>query len=317
MHRYGYSLMSETKSPTDLVRDAVAAEEAGFDFLTISDHIHPWLESHGHSGFAWSTLGAIAHATERIQIATMVTCPILRYHPVIVAQAAGTIGVMSGGRFVLGLGAGERLNEHVVGLGWPAVDTRHEMLGEAVEIIQQLFEGGRVTYRGAHLDAEEAKVYDLPDDPIEIFVAAAGPEAAAVAAGARVGVCNTIPDAEVIDAFLGEGGEAQHTWAQVVSAWASTEERGRADAHEIFRFAAPGWKVQAELPDVANFEAATQTVRPEDLADAIPAGPDPAAHAATIGEFHDAGYRNVAIAYPGDDIDGFFRFWTEELRPTL
>lgn len=205
MNRYGYSLMCETKAPRQLIDEAVQAEEAGFDFVTISDHIHPWLHGHGHSGYAWSILGALAQATARVDLVTMVTCPTFRYHPVIVAQKAATMGVLSEGRFVLGLGAGERLNEHVTGAAWPSVDVRHERLAEAVEIIQMLHAGGYVTYRGQYFDAEDARVFDLPDQPVELFAAGSGPRSARVAAQARIGLCNTQPVADVVDSFVAAG----------------------------------------------------------------------------------------------------------------
>src|SRR3954452_7444852 len=172
MAAFGYTLYCEGNDPLSLVRQAVAAEEAGFDFLVISDHFHPWLPEQRHSGFAWSILGAVAQATSAIKLATMVTCPIIRYHPAIIAQAAATVAVLSDGRFTLGLGAGERLNEHVVGKGWPPVDVRHEMLREAVDIIRLLWQGGYQSFRGEHFQLEDARIFDLPDDPIEIAMAA-------------------------------------------------------------------------------------------------------------------------------------------------
>jgi G6PDH family F420-dependent oxidoreductase len=180
--KIGYKLFAEAFPPKELVAQAVRAEEAGFDFVEISDHYHPWLFSHDHSGFAWSVLGAIAARTERIELATGVTCPFLRYHPAIVAQAAATTAVLSDGRFTLGVGAGERLNEHVVGRGWPAASARHELLREALEIIRLQWSGGYQSYVGRHLTLEDARVFDLPDTPPRIAVAAGGSEAAQLAA---------------------------------------------------------------------------------------------------------------------------------------
>lgn len=314
---YGYSLMCEGTPPKDLVRQAVMAEEAGFDFVTISDHIHPWLTSQEHSGYAWSILGAVAQATSRVLLTPMVTCPIVRYHPVIVAQMAATMAILSDDRFVLGLGSGERLNEHVVGRGWPAVDVRHEMLAEAIEIIKRLWQGGYVTHRGRYLSAEDARVFDLPDRPIPFYVAAGGTRAATLAAEAGGGLCNTEPKPGPVEAFTQGGGDPADTWAQVVCSWDATVEGGLATAHESFRFAAGGWKVQAELPNPVNFDAATKNVRPEDLAESVPAGPDPQRHRQGIQQFRDAGYNHVAIAYPGEDVEGFLRFWGTELRPQL
>src|SRR5437764_2437345 len=182
MTDFGYTMMCEQSRPDQLVRDLQGAEQAGFDFSLISDHYAPWLESQGHSGYAWSILGAAAHATQRIGLMTYVTCPILRYHPAIVAQKAATVQILSGGRFRLGLGAGENLNEHVVGHGWPSVGIRHRMLGEAVDIIAALFEGdGPVNYRGEYFDVETAKLWDLPDERVPIGIAVSGPDSCALA----------------------------------------------------------------------------------------------------------------------------------------
>src|SRR5690348_18382192 len=168
-------MMCEQARPDQLVRDLVRAEECGFDFSVISDHYFPWLPSQGHSGYAWSILGAAAQATERIPLMTYVTCPTIRYHPAIVAQKAATVQILSGGRFRLGLGAGENLNEHVVGHGWPHVGRRHEMLVEAVDIISGLFDGGDFNYRGEHYAVETARLWDLPEQRVPIGLAVSGP----------------------------------------------------------------------------------------------------------------------------------------------
>jgi G6PDH family F420-dependent oxidoreductase len=317
MPRFGFTLYCEGNGPADLVRQAVLAEQAGFEFAAISDHYHPWLPDQEHSPFAWSVLGAVSHATERIELATMVTCPIVRYHPAIVAQMAATTAVLSGERFTLGLGAGERLNEHIVGRGWPPVDVRHDMLREAIEIMRRLWSGEYVTHRGAHFSVEDARVFDLPEAPIEIYVAAGGPRAAELAASVDAGVCATEPDAGVLEAYTGAGGGSERTWGQVVLAWAGDEDTGLAEAHAQFRFAAGGWKVQSELPNPVNFAAATQTLDPADLAEAIPAGPDPARHADAVRAYLDLGYERIAVAYPGGDPEGFMRFFQDEVRPLL
>lgn len=165
MTQYGYSLMCELYHPNDLLEQAVRAEEAGFDFLTISDHIHPWLYSHDHSPYAWSVLGALAVQTGRVELVSLVTCPTIRYHPVIVAQKAATVAAMSGGRFHLGLGGGENLNEHVVGRGWPPPRVRHEMLDEAIDIMRSLWAGGFHSHEGKHYSVDRARVFTLPDEP--------------------------------------------------------------------------------------------------------------------------------------------------------
>jgi G6PDH family F420-dependent oxidoreductase len=314
---FGYTLMCEQHDPRDLVRRAVRAEEAGFDFLVISDHFHPWLPSHHHSPFAWSVLGAVADRTERVELATMVTCPFVRYHPAIIAQAAATVAVMSDGRFTLGLGAGERLNEHVVGLGWPAADERHQMLLESIEVIQALWTGEFTSYRGEFVTVEDARIYDLPDRPPAIFVAAGGRDAAELAADLADGICATEPDADLVEAFTGAGGDPSATWSQIPLSWAPDADAALARAHDQFRFGVPGWKVMAELPDPVNFEAATGTVRPEDVAANVPSGPDAGAHLEGIRAYLDAGYEKVAVIDIGEDEAGFLRFWSEELGPEL
>jgi G6PDH family F420-dependent oxidoreductase len=314
--KYGYSLYCEGNAPKSLIEQAVMAEDAGFDFLVISDHYHPWLAEQEHAGFAWSILGAVAQATNHIELATMVTCPIIRYHPAIVAQAAATMGVISDGRFTLGLGAGENLNEHVVGRDWPPVTVRHDMLFEALEIIQGLWEGGYFAYEGEHFKVYDARVFDLPEKPIDIFVGASGSQSASLAAQVG-GVCVTEPDANVIADFIDAGGNDDNVWGQVVTAWSETKEAGLNDAWRNFRFSVGGWKVQSELPNPVNFTAATKLVKPEDLDESMPAGPDVARHLDAMKKFTDAGVRRLAVAYPGNDFEGYFRFWRDELRPAL
>jgi G6PDH family F420-dependent oxidoreductase len=314
--RYGYTLWCEGNDPRDLVAQAIAAEGAGFDFLVISDHYHPWLPEQEHSGFAWSILGALAHATDTIALATMVTCPIIRYHPAIIAQAAATISVLSEGRFTLGLGAGERLNEHIVGQGWPPADVRHEMLAEAIEVIELLWGGGYVSHRGRYYTLEDARVFDLPEQPTPTYLAASGRRSAKLAADRTMGVCITEPDGSVVGAYREAGGDGT-VWGQVVLSWADTEAGGLETAHQQFRFAHGGWKVQAELPNPVNFDAATTAVKPADLAEAIPAGPDALAHIDGMKRFTDAGVEHLAVAYPGRDWSGFMGFWQREMRPRL
>jgi G6PDH family F420-dependent oxidoreductase len=317
MASFGNTLWCEGHGPRELVDIAVRSEEAGFDFAVISDHYHPWLPEQEHSPFAWSVLGAVAHATSRIQLATMVTCPIVRYHPAIIAQAAATVGVMSGGRFTLGLGAGERLNEHVVGAGWPPADVRHEMLDEAIDIMRLLWSGEYVSHRGEHFTVEDARVFDLPDEAIDIFVAAGGPQAAALAAQAGDGICTTEPLPELIEAYTGAGGDRADTWSQIPVSWHADEAAAVAQAKAQFRFGVPGWKVMAELPNPANFAAATETVRDDDITEMIPCGPDPDQHVEMITKYVDAGFERVALAYVGDDLEGYLQFWTDELQQRL
>ena len=235
-----------------------------------------------------------------------VTCPILRYHPAVVAQKAATLALLSEGRFSLCVGTGERLNEHVVGRGWPSADERQEMLAEAIEIMKLLWDGGYQTYRGDWFDVEDARVFDLPDQPVPIAVAAGGPQAAELAGTMGDGLVATDADASLVEAFRGAGGEGKPTWAQIPVCWADDAERALATAHHSFRWSALGWKVQAELPNPVNFDAASGTVRPEDLAESIPHGPDPAGYVAAAREFAEAGFERIAFLQIGDDQQGFF-----------
>lgn len=316
MASYGYTLFCEGNDPRDLVSAAVAAEGAGFDDLVISDHFHPWVPEHEHSPFAWAVLGALAHATERARLATMVTCPIVRYHPAIVAQMAATIGVMSDGRFTLGLGAGERLNEHVVGEGWPPAEVRHEMLSEAVEVIQALWTGEYVSHRGPHFEVEDARIFDLPEAGMEMFVAASGPASVQLSIQAG-GLCTTDPLPELVSTFTAGGGSPSSTWTQIPLSWHADEAEAIRLAKERFRFGLLGWKVMAELPNPVNFEAACRTVRPEDVAGAIPHGPDPEPYIEAIRSFRDAGFDHLSIVPVGDDLEGTLRFWEREVAPEV
>ncbi|OZM71783.1 LLM class F420-dependent oxidoreductase [Amycolatopsis antarctica] len=312
----GYKLFAEGLSPAELVGQAVRAEQAGFDFVEISDHFHPWLDGHGHSGFVWTILGAIAARTEHIALATGVTCPFLRYHPTVIAQAAATTALLCEGRFTLGVGSGERLNEHVVGRGWPPVDVRHEMLRESLEIIRLLWTGGYHTYRGRHLTAEDARVFDLPDSPPPIAVAAGGPSAAALAAECGDGIFATEPRADLLRAYHEAGGSGP-AYAEVPLAWAPDEETAARSAHRLFRFGVMGWKVQAELPNPVNFEAATAYTTPDDMRAAFGCGPDVEAHLRVARQFTDAGFDRLALINAGPDPEGFFDFFHRELADPL
>lgn len=312
----GYKLMAEAYGPQELVRQAVRAEEAGFDFVEISDHFHPWLYSQRHSGFAWSVLAAIAARTERITLATGVTCPFIRYHPAIIAQAAATTALLSDGRFVLGVGAGERLNEHVVGRGWPHVTVRHEMLREALEIIRLLWQGGYRSYRGQHLTLEDARLFDLPESAPPIAVAAGGVRAARIAADLGDALFATEPRPELVAAYRDAGG-AGGAYAEVPLSWAADRERAVASAHETFRFGPTGWKVQSELPNPINFEAATTFVTPDVIEESFGCGPDPARHLEVAQQFVDAGFDRLALVNAGPDPDGFLDFYARELDGPL
>jgi len=312
----GYKLSTEGFSPQEIVRQAVRAEQAGFDFVEISDHYHPWLDNQGHSGFTWSILGSIAAKTERIGLATGVTCPTIRYHPAIVAQAAATTALLSDGRFTLGIGAGEQLNEHVVGRGWPAARIRHAMLREALEIIRLLWSGGYRSYDGEYLQLEDARVFDLPETLPVIAVAASGSASVTIAAQLGDGLFATEPKPELVEEYGAKGG-AGPRYAEVPLALASTPEQAAAAVLEKERWFATGWKVMAELPNPANFASATTTVREEDVLAQFACGPDPERHLEVIAQFTDAGFDHIVLHNAGPDPDAFQDFFAQELRPRL
>ncbi len=315
--RIGYTMMCEQRGPKDLVRDVAAAERAGFAFSVISDHYHPWVESQGHSPYAWSVLGAAAQATERIGLMTYVTTPIMRYHPAVVAQKAATIALLSDGRFRLGLGAGENLNEHIIGERWPVANTRHEMLVEAVEIIAELFQGGYVNYRGEHFDVDSARLFDLPETPVPIGIALSGPDSAQLAAEHGNLMIATEPKAELIQLFAEAGGAGRPAVGQMVISWGPDEAAQRKLAHDNFGWAAGGWKIQAELPAPVNFQAFVDAVHEEDVARTIVCGPDVDAIVAAAKKWKDAGFDELALVQAGDNQAEFCQFYQRELGPRL
>lgn len=317
MVKFGYKLMTEEHGPKELVRNAVLAEEAGFDFVSISDHFHPWLFAQGHAPFAWSVLGAIAHATSRIEIATGLTCPIIRYHPAIIAQAAATIAVMSDNRFTLAVGAGERLNEHVTGARWPSTIERHAMLEEAINIFRMLWKGGAHSWTGSHFHLDHAQLFDLPTQPIPVVLGVSGPHSVALAAKMADGIMTTEPAKELVEDFRSQSGKHGAAYSEALLAYAPTREKGLEIARERFRFSPLGWAVNSELPTVEGFEAATQFIGPEDLADAIAAGPDAEVHLEQIAKYRDAGYDHIVLTSPGPDQEDFISFFRDTLRPAL
>jgi G6PDH family F420-dependent oxidoreductase len=313
----GYTMMCEQRSPKDLVDDLVFAEQAGFDFSVISDHYHPWLEVQAHSPYAWAVLGAAAQATTRIPLMTYVTCPTIRYHPAVVAQKAATLALLSDGRFRLGLGAGEQLNEHVVGRGWPSVTTRHQMLSEAVDIIRRLWEGGYVTCRGRHFAVQDAKLFDRPATPPRLGLAASGRASCALAGQKADLLIATEPKAELVRMFGDAGGAGKPAVAQIAICWGPSEDKCRAIARDQFRWAATGWKVQAELPNPVSFDAGSRFVRNEDIAELVPCGPSVDGIVEGVGKFVEAGFDEVALLQIGDRQRELCDFYASDLAPSL
>jgi G6PDH family F420-dependent oxidoreductase len=296
-----------------LLNQAQKAEETGFDFEVMSDHYFPWLSAQGHAPYAWSVLGAVAQVTQRVDLMTFVTCPILRYHPAVVAQKAATLGVLSDGRFTLGLGAGENLNEHVVGQGWPSVDVRQDMLVEAIAIIRRLFSGEIISHGGDHYRVDSARLWDLPDRPVELGVAVSGDTSIERFAPLADHLVAVEPDAELVSSWndvdgapaIGAGGT--RAVGQIPICWDPDRDAAVARAHDQFRWFAGGWAVNADLPTTRGFAGATQFVRPEDVADNIPCGPDLDQIVEAVSAFWEAGFTDIALVQVGDDsMNDFF-----------
>lgn len=314
----GYTLMGEQSGPKDLVRDAVAAEAAGFDFEVISDHYFPWLDSQGHAPNTWSVLGAVAHATSTVDLMTYVTCPIKRYHPAVVAQQAATVALLSDGRFTLGLGAGENLNEHVTGGGWPPANTRHEMLEEAVEIIRALLAGGYVNHRGRAFEVDSAKLWDRPEDGVPIGIAVSGPQSCELAGRLADVMVAVEPDADLGKAFDAAGGAGKPRVGQMPISFDRDRDAAIERAHDQFRWFGGGWKVNAELPGTSGFAAASQFVTRDDVAESIPCGDDVGAVVEAARDWVAAGFTHLALVQVGGDAQAGFLDWaTRELLPAL
>ncbi|AWZ08414.1 MULTISPECIES: LLM class F420-dependent oxidoreductase [unclassified Streptomyces] len=318
MVRIGYTMMTEQAGPRELVSHVVGAEEAGFDFSVTSDHYSPWLESQGHSPYAWSVLGAAAQATSRIPLMTYVTCPTFRYHPAVVAQKAATMQILSEGRFRLGLGSGEHLNEHVVGAGWPAAHVRLDMLEEAVDIIRHLFSGESVSHHGAHYDIENATLWDLPDEPPPIGIAVSGPRSCELAGRYGDLAIATEPKRQLLARFDEHGGAGKPRVGQLAVCYDTDREAAVARAHDQFRWSLGGWKVNAELPGPVGFDQASRHVRPADIAEAVPCGDDVEAFTEAVRRYAEAGFTEVALVQIGGDHQRPFLEWAEaKLLPAL
>jgi G6PDH family F420-dependent oxidoreductase len=317
MVQIGYTLMGEQCPPRQLVDDAVRAERAGFDFAVASDHYYPWIEEQGHAPYAWAVLGAVAHATERMELMSYVTCPTRRYHPAVVAQKAATVALLSQGRFTLGLGAGENLNEHIVG-GWPHVSERHERFAEALEIIQSLLAGERLHFSGDYFEVPDAVLWDRPEDGVPVGVAVSGPDSCELAGVFGDMMMATEPKAELVQAFEAEGGAGKPKVGQVAVCYGEDEAQCRRIAHEQFRWLGLGWPVNSELPDPRAFAAASASVTEEQVAQQITCGPDAKRHIDAVTKFLDAGFTGVALVQIGaESQQEFIDFAERELLPAL
>ena len=315
MTAIGYTLSSEEHGPRELVRNAARAEELGFDFVSISDHFHPWTDRQGESPFVWSVLGGVAEATRSIEVITAVTCPTIRVHPAIVAQAAATTAATMPGRFSLGVGSGERLNEHVLGDRWPGPPERQRMLEEAIDVMRRLWSGDLVTHRTEHYEVEGARLYTLPDEPPPILVAAAGSRAAELAGRVGDGLIGVGPDPEGVEAFRRAGGDGKPRYGQVHVCYDPDEEKARRRALEIWPTAAIPGELGAELPLPRHFEQAAQLVTEGAVAESVVCGPDPSRYVEQIRAYVDAGFDHVFVHQIGEDQEPFLRFFAEQVLP--
>jgi coenzyme F420-dependent glucose-6-phosphate dehydrogenase len=314
--RIGYKLCSEERTALQLVDDARRAEAAGLSFAAISDHFHPWIEAQGQSPFVWSVLGAVAEATTTLEVGTAVTCPTIRMHPAIVAQAAATVATLSQGRFFLGVGTGENLNEHVVGRGWPNVETRRRMLREAVDVLRALWEGGDVSIEGDFHVVDHARLYSLPPSPPPVYVAASGPASATLAGEVGNGLIATSPEADLVDRFFGAGGHGPRL-AEILVCVGDDADAALRTVVETWPLPAIPGPLTAELPLPKHFEAAASSVREGDLRDSVTVGADPADYLTAIRRYAEAGFDHVILHQIGPDQERFFRFVEDELLPVV
>lgn len=315
MVELGYALSSEEHTPNDLVKHAKRAEEAGFTYALISDHYHPWVDAQGHAPFVWSVIGGISQATSSLRLGTGVTCPTMRIHPAIVAQAAATSAMMMPGRFFLGVGTGEALNEHVIGERWPSADERRDMLEEAIDLMRTLWKGGFQSYKGLYFQAEDARLYTAPEEPVQVMVAAAGPKAAELAGRAGDGLICTSPDAELIKAFDAAGGAGKPRYGQFTCCWATSEHDAARTALRVWPNGAIPGELGQELPLPRHFEQAAQLVDEQAIARSVVLGPDPQRYLDKLQEWTDAGVDHVYIHQIGPDQEGFLAFAERELIP--
>jgi G6PDH family F420-dependent oxidoreductase len=317
MLQIGYKLCSEEHRPQELVEFARQAEEIGFSFAMISDHFHPWIDRQGQSSFVWSVIGGIAQATKRMKIGTAVTCPTMRIHPAIIAQAAATAAAMLPERFMLGVGSGENLNEHIFAEHFPEADIRLEMLEEAVELIRLLWQGDKQSHYGCYYTVENARIYTLPESLPPVFIAAAGSKAAELAGRIGDGLISTSPDKEVQQQFQSAGGDGKPCYAEMTVCWAEDDKKARRTAFECWPNVAIKGELTQILPVPAHFEQAAKMLTEEDISEEIVCGPDVDAYLEDLREYQEAGFTNIFIHQIGPDQAGFFRFCERELLPRL
>jgi coenzyme F420-dependent glucose-6-phosphate dehydrogenase len=317
MLKIGYKLSSEEHRAADLIAQARRAEQCGFSFAMISDHFHPWIDAQGQSPFVWPVIGAIAQATSKLLIGTAVTCPIIRIHPGIIAQAAATAASLMPGRFVLGLGAGENLNEHIFGHRWPPVRVRHAMLKEAVEIIRLLWSGKLENFSGEYYQVENARLYTLPDELPPIAVAASGSNAAKLAGEIGDGFVGTTADAKIIEVFNQSGGSRKPRYGELTVCWAEDQDQAEETAYKLWPISGLNGPLMSELALPAYFEQAATMIDKTAIAKSVICGPDPERHLEAIQEYARAGYDHVFVHQVGPDQEGFFQFYERKILPRL
>lgn len=315
--KVGYSLICEEHPPESLLENGRLAEKSGFNFLSVSDHFHPWLSAQGQSPFVWSVLGGLSQVTEKIEIGTAVTCPIMRYHPAIVAQAAATSARMLEGRFHLGVGTGEALNESIVGRHWPETSIRHEMLAEAVEVIRKLWSGKSTSHHGKYYTVENATIFTLPEKLPPIYVAAGGPQAARLAAEIGDGFWGLDPSSELIDTFQTNGGKDKPRYGQFHVCVADSAKQARKIVHKQWSNGGLSGELNWILPTPEHFEQAVEMVSEEMACENIVCGSDPEEHMEMIGKFAQAGYTAVSVHNIGPDQSAFFDLYSQRVLPEL
>jgi len=316
MASIGYFLSCEQFGPTELVEQARRAEQAGFERLWISDHFHPWNDAQGQSPFVWGVIGALSQVVS-IPVTTGVTCPTVRIHPAIIAQAAAAAAVQLDGRFVLGVGSGEALNEHILGDPWPSVGVRQEMMEEAVDVIRLLHKGENVSHHGPYYEVQDARIYTLPEQPVPIYVSAFGPQAAELAARIGDGMCTTMPDADLIKQYREAGGGSKPVQAGTKVNWGPDAGAALTEAHRLWANEALPGQLAQTLPRPQDFEDAMSLVPEEAIAGSVTCGPDVDKHVAQLKEYVDAGADEVYVQQIGPDFDGFFTAYEKDVLPAL
>lgn len=314
--RVGYLLSSEEFTPAELLEQARLAEQSGFEGLWISDHFHPWIDAQGQSSFVWSMIGALSQVSS-LPVTTAVTCPIMRLHPAILAQAAATSAVLHSGRFVLGVGTGEALNEHVIGEGWPSADVRLEMLEEAVEVMRDLWSGGFVNHRGRYYTVEHARIYTRTEQPPKVYVSAFGPKALELAGRIADGYISTQPKEKLVRGFRDNGGGDKPAAAGCKACYAANEDEAVRIAYERWPTEGLPGELPRELPFPRHFEQASTLVKPETIRQKVPCGPDPERHVEQLTRYRDAGFDEVYVANIGPHYADMMRLYASEILPEV